>query len=206
MTMKTLITFVVCCLVALTTLAQNDTSMVSVARRSLDNFKKGVNADNFKMFKFSSLEEIQNASVGPEVSNSYIRLDELKAYREGDATRLVKSSQKRILILNNSNQQPIGSIEMEKVKNNWEMKSIGKLDVVEEFIGQTRQTQNERWTLIRVLALNRNFAARRVQNDLLVTLLGDAPLGEIQPRVEVPFTRVLPELQREANAYNGLPW
>ena len=204
--MKTLIAFVASCLISMTILAQQDTSMVSVARRSLDNFKKGVNADNFRQFKFSTLEEAQGATVGPEITNSFIRLDELKAFRDGDATRLVKPSGKRILILNNADQQPVGSIEMEKVKKNWEMKSIGRSDVIRDFISQTRQSPNERWTLIRVLALNRNFAARRVNNDLMVTLLGETTLGEVQPRVEVPFTRVLPELQREANAYNGLPW
>src|ERR1700741_4359065 len=102
------ILILVCCLVSMTTLAQSDTSMVSVARKSLDNFKKGVNADNFKQFNFSTLGEIQNATVGPEIVNSFIRLDELKAHKEGDATRLLKPSAKRILVLNNANQQAIG--------------------------------------------------------------------------------------------------
>jgi hypothetical protein len=206
--MKTVIYLVVVmCLLTQTVIAQNDTSAVSIARESLTNFKKSINRENYKQFNFSSFEEGQNSTLGEEVTSQYIRLDELKSFKEGNSSdQLIKSSGRKIVALNNSNQEVVGSIELEKTKGKWTMKSIGKSTVISDYIRYTRQGSGGGWVLLRVPALNRNFAAHKVQNQWTVTLLGNVPLGDIRPGIEESFNKVILELQKEASTYNGLPW
>ncbi|HTJ48116.1 MAG TPA: hypothetical protein VL443_01585 [Cyclobacteriaceae bacterium] len=206
--MKTVIYLIVMvCLISQAAIAQNDTSAVSVARESLTNFKKSISRENYKQFNFSSFEEGQNSTLGEEVTNQYIRLDELKSFKEGNSPdQLIKSTGRKIVALNNSNQDVVGSVELEKTKGKWTMKSIGRSTVISDYVRFTRQGSGGGWVLLRVLALNRNFAAHKVQNQWMVTLLGNVPLGDIRPGVEESLTKVMPELQKEANTYNGLPW
>lgn len=183
-----------------------DNSALQAAQGALDNFKKAVNRENFKALNFSSYDESQNMSVGNEVKSFNIRLDDLRNYKEGSPTdQLLKLPERKIFILISA-QAPIGSVELEPGGKKWILKSIGKQSVIKSFAEYAGQATEKQMVLIRVMALNRNFAGRLDQGRWIVVLLGGSPLGDMKPNQELDLQRVLPLLQVEANQYNGLPW
>ena len=180
----------------------------SSAQQALSTFKKLVTEENYKSYGLKSVGAVKESTLGDAIEIFYIQLDDLKAYQAGQNTNILKS-QHRVLypILLSGN--AISSAEMENVNGNWEARSFGRGQAVQNYLDDLRKWKADSLQntfLVRIPALALEFYASQVGGKTYMAYTGNQQIANVPPGELMPMENVLVNLKQMADAYNGLPW
>jgi hypothetical protein len=186
--------------------------VLDIASRSFITLRKIVTEQNFKTMGFESVDEVTSATLGQPIHVYMVRLDDLRAYKQGiDPNTLLKSLDKEIFPVS-VNEQVRSSVMVEKVGDKWNVTSFGApkliklLSKARKDISDTTGVPLNSCFAVHVAALNTYYIGHRAENNklMLTTILDDStlkfPAGKTIPAEDV-FAALVPVAQQ----YNGLP-
>ena len=140
----------------------------SAANASLALFRQLVNNQNFRDLGFESPDEVASATLGESVPVVFVRLDQLREYREGtDLNNLLsQSTQRTFPVL--AKDQVRSSIVVEQVNGRWKMGTLGNGALAKQ-IAAARQGQapgrTNQQSLVHFGALGLYFLGERGDNN-----------------------------------------
>lgn len=179
----------------------------SLAKKTLNDFQKIINQENYKLFGFKSPNEISNLSLGSVPVNVYmIRLDSLRKFEGGDGKNLLVNNT-QIIYPVYSNNNIVSAIKMEYGKNKWAVVGFGGADVInyhEKAIRNFNLPENNKSFIVRIPSLN-IYLSGVENNNINVQLLGEREVGKLQPNVVTTLEDALTKIKPIADIYNGLP-
>jgi hypothetical protein len=167
-----------------------------------------VNADNYKMFGFSSFKDVGQAEAGQVFATNIIPLDRLKKYEGGDAKSLITNvNRASCTVINRETQQTIGIVDLELEKDSYVVKGFSSSDMSSALGRINKELFKQNFSIVWVPALNTYFGSFTDQDKrmMFVSLQNNPNLkteiGEIRPAEDF-LKRLVPM----AIEYNGLPW
>jgi hypothetical protein len=168
--------------------------------------RKLVDTENFKMLGFETLEEVNQAKLGPPLAVFNIGLEQLKGYKSGQdvASLLTKTSESVYPVL--VNDQVRSSVTIVRREGGYEPSSFGNADVVKRLMMALRKTESGTAAfIVRVPALNVYFLGSGAGGEIRLAPIIDDPRIELRAGEARPAGAILNQLVPLALAYNGLP-
>ena len=150
----------------------------SAANASLAVFRQLVNNQNFRDLGFESPDEVASATLGQSVPVVFVRLDQLREYREGTDLNsiLTQSTQQNFPVL--AKEQVRSSVVVEQVNGRWKMGTLGNGALAKQ-IAAVRQGQapgaGNQQALVHFGALGIYFLAERSDNKWTLKPLAPNP-------------------------------
>ena len=174
----------------------------------LKSLSETVNADNYKMFGFSSFNDVGQSEAGQVFVTNIIPLDRLRKYEGGDVKPLITNVNRvSCTVINRQTQLTIGIADLELEKERYVVKGFSSSDMSSALGRINKELFKQDFSIVWVPSLNTYFGSFTDANRrmMFVSLQNNANLkteiGEIRPAEE--FLKSLVPL---ANEYNGLPW
>jgi len=189
--------------------AKNDPR--EVASQSMETLRQLVTEENYKAMGFESLDELSDIALGDSLHVFFVRLDQLQEYQPGSDPNRLLIDRKRIIFPVIVKKQVRSSIVVDMVNERWQATGFGGPNLMKMF-SKVRSAAADSTGLplpsffaVQVLALNLNFIAHRIDNELMLTPVLNDPSFEFKAGVALPaadaFERILPA----AREHNGLP-
>jgi hypothetical protein len=174
----------------------------AAAGQGLTTFRALISKDNYKGMGFATVEDVQRATLGEPMKVFRIELDALKRYRaEANANDLLVDAQRSLYPVQ-VDQNVVTSLYVNEHKDGWRATVFGN-SAVARALAQHRQGKDD--FVVHVPALKVYFIGRRNDAGLALIALIDDPRFSFKAGEPMPSDRVLAVLQKEAEAYNGLP-
>ena len=150
----------------------------SAANASLALFRQLVNNQNFRDLGFESQDEVASATLGQPVPVVFVRLDQLREYREGTDLNniLSQSTQQNFPVL--AKDQVRSSVVVEQVNGRWKVGTLGNGALAKQ-IAAVRQGQapgaGNQQALVHFGALGLYFLGERAENKWTLKPLAPIP-------------------------------
>jgi hypothetical protein len=176
------------------------------AEAALKQFAKLVNKDNFKSLGFESVDEAKKAELGVPLPVLFVRLDELKAYKEkGDAYKLMHPIPRVIYAVKVKDEVRSG-LEVQKRDGKWETSSFGIAGPARLYAQALKKhiekDKPKAFFIIRIPALNHVYLG--YQTDKGPKLVHVRKQAEQKEKIEArPAAEILAELVKEAKEHDG---
>ena len=175
------------------------------ATHAVELLRKLVNAENFKLLGFDTLEEVNQAKLAPPLEVFNVGLGQLKGYKSGQdaASLLTKSSASVYPVL--VNDQTRSSVTIVHKEGGYEASSFGNAEIVKRIMALRNKESGTAAFIVRVPALSFYFLGTGAGAELRLTPIVDDPRTGLHAGEPLPAGAVLSQLVPLALAYNGLP-
>ena len=171
------------------------------AEQGLQTFRALVNAGNYAALGFAKADDVQRAQLAAPLAIRSIGLDALKRGETGDAAALLVDD-KRSLYPLTVDGNVVSSLTVGGRDDGYRTTDFGNAAYA-QLVSRYRQADGD--FLVQVPALKTTFVARQNADGLLLTPTLDDPAYGWKAGEVLSAARVLPLLQKAAEAYNGLP-
>ena len=172
----------------------------SAATASLAAFRKLVNNQNYRDLGFESAEEVGSSTLGTPLPVVFVRLDQLREYREGTDLNDILGQSNQINFPVLAQDQVRSSVVVEQVNGRWKMGTLGNGALAKQVAalrgGQTVAGSSTQQALVHFGALGIYLLGERTDNKWTLKSLTDNPdlnlaAGRAAPAEEV-FMRLVP--------------
>jgi len=172
----------------------------SAATASLAVFRKLVNNQNYRDLGFESVEEAASATLGTPIPVVFVRLDQLREYREGTDLNSILSQSNQMNFPVMVRDQVRSSVVVDQADGKWKIGTLGNGALAKQLAalrpGQPAPGGSTQQALVHFGALAIYFLGERTDNKWMLKSLSDNPdlnlgAGKAVPAEEV-FTRVAP--------------
>ena len=176
----------------------------SAANASLVVFRKLVTNQNYRDLGFESADEPGSSTLGTPLPVVFVRLDQLREYREGTDlnTVLGQSNQTNFPVM--VRDQVRSSVVVEQVDGKWKMGTLGNGALAKQIAavrpGQAAPGGSTQQALVHVGALGFYFLGERVDNKWTLKSLSDNPDLDMAAGRAVPAEQVFMRLGPIAKA------
>jgi hypothetical protein len=174
----------------------------AAAGQGLVTFRALVTKDNFKGLGFATVQDVQRATLGEPMKVFRVELDTLKRYRAETKPNDLLVDGHRSLYPVHVDQSVATSLYVNEHKDGWRPTDYGNAAVARAL---TRYRESKDDFVVNVPALKVYFVGRRNDEALALIALIDDPRFSFKAGEVMPAERVFAVLQKEAEAYNGLP-
>ncbi len=183
----------------------------TVAEEAMKTFSLLINEKNSKSLGFDNPEQLHQATLGIQIQELMIRLDELKKYEAGqDPFQLIHNTG-RLTFPVLVREQTLSSITLSRKGENWEVISFGgpnnirMLNEMRAKLAKEEGLDLSDYFEVRVPSLNVTFLARTLKERLLLTPLFRDPSYEFESGMTLPADAALMKLVPAARKHDGLP-
>ena len=172
----------------------------SAATASLAVFRKLVNDQNYRELGFESADEAGNATLGTPLPVVFVRLDQLREYREGADLNNILGQSNQLNFPVMARDQVRSSVVVEQLNGRWKMGALGNGALAKQLAAlrpsQTASGDSTQQALVHFGALGIYFLGERSDNKWMLKSLNDHPdlnlaAGKAAPAEEV-FMRLAP--------------
>jgi hypothetical protein len=172
------------------------------AQKSLDAYKKLVGPDDFGALGFKSLDEVQQAELGPSLAIKLVPLDRLAQFDRGANPEDLLTDAGRVVFEVRVAGELRTSLEVGQVGDLWQGQSFGEPALIAA-LAPLRRTDQDFEVL--VPALNVYFVATRDGDQLELTPAFDYPTFDLANGKTLPAGDALALLVPAAKGHDGLP-
>ncbi|UGQ46494.1 hypothetical protein [Massilia endophytica] len=173
----------------------------AAAEAGLKTLAAIVNDSNFARLGFNSREEVQRAKLGAPMAIYHVRLDALRAMPVEGSPDLLTNVQ-RTLYPVEVGERVACAVFVTQAGDGYRATDMGNAAVARAL---TRYRRGAGDFVVKVPALQAYFVGRREEGKLMLTPVLEDNRVDWKPGVALPADRVIHQLQKLAEGYNGLP-
>lgn len=183
----------------------------AAATRALETLRALVTEQNARSYGFDSQAEAETATLGSPIPVTFVQLDELREYSEGQDPAALLHSVNQVFVPVVIGGQVRSSILMERSDDGWRAVSFGAPNLArlisESRAAAARDTNADMATMsaVQVGALGRYYIASLSEDRLMLTAVTDDPELQIKAGETRLASEVFARLAPIARAYNELP-
>jgi len=177
------------------------------ATRSLENFRRLVDAQNYRELGFDSPDQAAAASLGQPLKVYLVKLDQLRDYKAGADPEALLSDINQVYYPITVGGQARSGIVLELKNGEWKGVSFGNSGLARK-LAELRQAAapGGAQLLVELPVLGLDFLGQRgADNKLTLTSLSAAPEYKIEAGTAISADQAFTTLAPFARDYNGLP-